>query len=105
MFITDLVLVLSNRLLSKTENKILHLPPFQDTFVLPAMENVVMPGMSRNLEMKTENPLPETLDMSQLLDPVSGESELLDVAISPAGPSRTGSFRGSQGSLRNSPVL
>ncbi|KAL5254155.1 hypothetical protein ACHWQZ_G013804 [Mnemiopsis leidyi] len=78
---------------------------FNDTFVLPAMENVVMPGMSRNLEMKTENPLPETLDMSQLLDPVSGESELLDVAISPAGPSRTGSFRGSQGSLRNSPVL
>ena len=65
-----------------------------------------MPGMSRNLEMKTENPPPETLDMSQLLDPVSGENELLDVATSPhAGSSRAGSFRGSQGSLRNSPVI
>ena len=62
--------------------------------MLPAMENIVMPGMSRNLLMKKESDLPDTLDVTQLPDPPRTDSELLDVATSPAN-SRTGSMRSS----------
>ena len=77
----------------------------QDTFVLPAMENIVMPGMSRNLEMRTENTVPETLDVNQLLGQPTPDSELLDVATpSGGGSSRAGNSPSSM-SMRNSPVL
>merc|ERR1712176_212312 len=56
---------------------------FHDTFVLPAMENIVMPGMSRDLVVKKENDLPDTLDVNQILDQPPAENELLDVASSP----------------------
>ena len=72
----------------------------QDTFVLPAMENVVMPGMSRNMsrDLVIKNTVPDTLDVTQLLDQVPGENELLDVATS------GGSSRSRSSSMRNSPV-
>ena len=61
-----------------------------------------MPGMSRNMSreliINTENTVPDTLDVTQLLDQVPGENELLDVATS------GGSSRSRSSSMRNSPV-
>ena len=48
----------------------------QDTFVLPAMENIVSPGMSRDMQTRQEH-IPTTLNMDLL---EATEEDLLDVA-------------------------